>query len=215
MTHPPSFHPSRRRCLLALTASVLAPAVRAGSSPETWDDVMPNGTWTIASKRPDRPGTPDVNYLPPGTRIRLHFQGLTDFADENGLTNEFAVSVEVFGPITPEQCRTGIGKFTTFGGAICGPDGRPLDAVDGAPFEFDAIAVMGRVEGTAASMLNDIFPMSQGAKVGAPVMTIGFKYKGLAWDLWIKSSDEMVQEVGWLGETPDGDGLVPMIWRRE
>ncbi len=42
--------------------------------------------------------------LPRGTRIRLLFQGPTEFAEKKGLTNEVAVTVGVLGPITPELC---------------------------------------------------------------------------------------------------------------
>ena len=84
MMHSPGFLQSRRRALLALTASALAPAAYAASSRNESPNTMPNGTWTVVSKRSDRPGTPDVDYLPPGTRIRLLFQGPTAYAEKKG-----------------------------------------------------------------------------------------------------------------------------------
>jgi hypothetical protein len=200
---------SRRRALGALALLALdaaAASVPQGKRP----DPMPNGTWKITGT-PPHDGKTSIEYLPPGTRIRLLIQGPSTRAVTDDIGNELVAQAAVVSAITPELCRSGLGQDSMFGANICGPDGRPLPAKDGHPVDFEGIAAFTRVKGGVA----DSFFTAQGARPGAGLMTISFKDKGLVWQFWLKSPSELISRAFVAGPGEDDVVDFPQVWRKE
>jgi hypothetical protein len=206
----------RREALRMLGALALVSTFGAHAANAKNDTKMLNGIWKIEATPPSKPGgTLGEEYLPTGTRLRLLVQGPTAVAMEENRTDELFVTVGVLPPWTPALCHTGIGASTTFGANLCGEDGSPLAPKGDASLDFEGSATFSRLTAKQLEDQDEIFFTELGAKVGARLMTINLKYKGVVWNLWMKSPDLMIGEAYVQGTKRNDVDSYPMYWRRE
>lgn len=172
---------------------------------------MPNGTWVIDTKSPADVVEFCREYLPAGTKLQLRVGGPTRRAIEEDLDDELGGTLRLLSPVTDAICRTGIGAETGPSPNLCS-EGRP-DPDAQAEFD-DAIFVFSRLDEHGVADVTNGFFVQRGAKVGSRFVSLLLKHKGIQWDLWLRSPDEMLSKGVYDGPGKENFKIFPLIWRR-
>ena len=197
--------------VLLLITTVIFNSSEAGTRGTIKD--MINGIWIVETMSPINAVELCDEYLPTGTRIRFQILGPTRLAIEEQRVDELGGVVELAPPISSKLCGVGLGQTTVFGNNLCQSGQlRESDEISGS---FEADFVFSRMTKLDLESIDNIFFAEQGARVGANLVTVTVNYKAVQWDLWLRSTSEMVSECVFVLPGKNNIDSFPMIWRRQ